>query len=141
MLFLRRFIGCLGVGMALFSLTCIFAVMGLKENHTLGAKLGASIFFLGLTVGFSLLARWGFRKLEPDNHQPAVHSAQIREILKLAKATGGELTLMQVAADTTLSIDESRQFLEELVTEGIAQMIVDEAGVIVYQFPDFRPAR
>lgn len=141
MLFMRRFIGFLGGALALFCLTCIIAVAGLHGAYTVGAKIAACIFFLGMAAGFGFLARWGFRKPGPDQSQPEVHSAQIREILQLAKAAEGELTLMQVAADTTLSIEESRQFLEELVTEGMAQMIVDEAGVILYQFPDFHPSR
>lgn len=134
---LRRLLGVAGAGLGLFSIVCIFA--GWENSHdTLGTKIAVSIFFLSFAIGCAFLARWGFGKPGPDSKQPAVHSAQIREILKVAQASGGEVSLMEVAAETTLSIEESRVFLEELVTEGLAQMDVDEEGVILYRFPDFQ---
>ena len=71
---------------------------------------------------------------------PDARSAQLREILKLAQQHHGELSLMAAAAGTTLSLEACRTYLEELVTEGMAQMSVEDDGVILYRFPDFMHA-
>ncbi|MEZ0372445.1 MAG: hypothetical protein ACAI44_25365, partial [Candidatus Sericytochromatia bacterium] len=90
------------------------------------------------TASFTWLAFWGLGKPKGSPDEPDPRSVQIRQILSLAKNSAGELTLLQVAAETSLSIDQSRELLEELVTEGISQMSVDEDGVLLYAFPDFQ---
>lgn len=141
----RRTLGVAGVGAGLFSVACMIAVLGFltgasPSDNAPAANLAALVFFLGTTVGSVFLARWGFSNPGPAPGEPDAHSTQVRQVLKVAQAAGGELTLMQVVAETTLSIEQCRGLLESMVSEGLAQMRVDDEGVILYSFPDFQYA-
>ncbi len=70
---------------------------------------------------------------------PRDRDQQVRMILNLAQQSDGDVTLLQVAAETGLSIEQSRILLEDLVTQGLSQMVVDEDGVMLYAFPDLNP--
>lgn len=139
---MRRLVGVLGVGVALISL--MFVCMAIGDLCGFGdgktgkdVLFGLLIFFAGTCVSGGLLARWGFTA-PPVPGQPQDRDDRIRLILQLAQAQKGQLTLLQVAAETSLSIEESRELLEDLVSQGMAQMQIDEQGVIAYLFPDLR---
>lgn len=138
MIIIRRLVGVMGVGLGLFSLVCVAA--GWDGKDGLAMKIGLTLLFLGFGVGCALLARWGFAQPLDGPATPDARSAQLREILKLAQQHHGELSLMAAAAGTTLSLEACRTYLEELVTEGMAQMSVEDDGVILYRFPDFMHA-
>ena len=59
-----------------------------------------------------------------------------RIILKLAKENKGILTVSEVALAANISIDESKKYLENLVTKGIAELRVRRTGALVYVMPD-----
>lgn len=55
-------------------------------------------------------------------------------VLKLAAAGGGRVTIAEVAAQTPLSVDEATQAVATLSRRGMAEAIVIEGGVVVYEF-------
>ena len=59
-----------------------------------------------------------------------------RIILKLAKENKGILTVSEVALAANITIDESKKYLENLVSKGIAELRVRRTGALVYVMPD-----
>lgn len=140
---MRRLLGVTGGMVALGSL--LFVVMAASELLGYGdgktetpVLMSLLVFFIGTCFCGGWLARWGFQDERPADAPPDDRNAQVRLILNLAKVSGGEVTLLQVASETGLNIDQSRKLLEDLVTEGLAQMQIDEEGVMRYVFPDLR---
>lgn len=99
------------------------------------------ILFLVIGAGSAWLTRWAFKPERPAGAPPEDSTSQVRLVLNLAQRSGGDLTVLQVASETGLSIEQSRKVLEDLVTEGAAQMNVDDQGVILYDFPELRSLR
>lgn len=58
-------------------------------------------------------------------------------ILKLARKFQGRLTPLELAANSALSLEEADKALEDFVRKGYAEMIVTDAGNIVYEFSGF----
>lgn len=140
---LRRALGALGVIVALFSSMFVIMAIGdiLGGNNykaSLGVVWALLVFFMGTLTSGGLLARWGFAQPRPE--EPVLsENEQIRSVLQLAKQSQGTLTLLEVAAETQLSLPQSKVLLEDLVTQQIAQMVLRDDGVIVYAFPEFQP--
>ena len=141
---LRKGLGLIGGGSALFSLMfvamAIANLLGLQayESKSAGVDFALLILFSGTTLASFFLARWGFAKTAPPGQQ--LHKdEQIRLILNLAQRHQGELSLLEVAAETQLSLEQSKTLLEELVTSQLAQMDIRQDGVMLYVFPEFRP--
>lgn len=141
---LRKGLGLMGGGSALISL--MFVVMAIAnllgmhayESKSAGVDMALLVMFSGTTVASVFLARWGFAKpLSPS--QSLDKDSQIRQILSLAQRHQGELSLLEVAAETQLSLDQSKVLLEDLVTSQLAQMDIRQDGVLLYIFPEFRP--
>jgi Fic family protein len=59
-----------------------------------------------------------------------------RIILKLAKDNKGILTISEVALAANITIDEAKNYLEKLVSKGIAELRVRKTGALVYVMPD-----
>ena len=118
--------------------------------------LVAKLFSQGRTnvlylLGFALtaaaawaLARYAFlaaARLEPP--VPATRSAPPKprsplpgQVMLLARAAGGRLSATEVAAATGLTVDVSREVLEELIREGVAELWLNDDGGYVYAFPE-----
>lgn len=146
MLIVRRVLGAVGLLTGLFSLICV----GMGVSYLLGlspsedgpvVNVMLTLFFGGVAGACFKMAHWGFKNPKPQtlvDDQDV--NKQIRLILNLAQTSQGNVTLLEVAAETGLTIEQSRKQLEELVTQGIAQMTLDDEGVILYSFPDLRQA-
>ncbi len=59
------------------------------------------------------------------------------KILRLARNFHGRLTPLELAANSSLSLEEADNVLEDIVRRGYANMEVSDAGNIVYEFPGF----
>lgn len=143
-LIIKKTLGVLGIANALFCL--IVLAQGLSQTlglspteNTLPTNITLLIFFSGITAGSAYVAYWAFGKKSLPKGVPADRDQQVRLILNLARQSDGDVTLLQVAAETGLSIDQSRILLEDLVTQGLSQMVVDDDGVMLYAFPDLNP--
>ena len=58
-------------------------------------------------------------------------------ILKLARKFRGQLTPLELAANSSLSLEEADKSLENFVRKGYANMRVTDEGTIIYEFPGF----
>lgn len=141
---LRKGLGLIGGGSALFSLMfvamAIANLLGMQayDSKSAGVDFALLILFSGTSLASVFLARWGFARPTAPGLQ--LHKdEQIRLILNLAKRHAGELSLLEVAAETQLSLDQSKVLLEELVTSQLAQMDIRSDGVMLYVFPEFMP--
>ena len=62
------------------------------------------------------------------------------EIIRAAQKRGGRITAAEVAADTTIPFDEAKGELDRLAKAGACEVVVGEAGILVYRFPEFESA-
>lgn len=145
---MNSLMGILGGGIFLFSL--LMSVMfgaqllgfnALTGEHSPGVVFACLVFFLAAGAAGAWLTRWAFKAPPNPDAPPEDRNGQVRLILNLAKSSTQDLTVLQVASETGLSIDQSRKILEDLVTEGLAQMIIDDEGVILFAFPELRSLR
>ncbi len=119
----------------------LFGFHALNGEHSTSVVFACLVFFLATGAGSAWLTRWSFKPERPLDAPPADSHSQVRMVLNLVQRSGGDVTVLQVASETGLSIDQSRKVLEDLVTEGVAQMNVDDEGVILYDFPELRSLR
>ncbi len=68
-----------------------------------------------------------------------IHQKSERDILRLAAQNQGRLTAHDVAMNTPLSLDESKQKLNTMQENGHVHLEVSEQGAIVYLFPALLP--
>jgi TM2 domain-containing membrane protein YozV len=75
----------------------------------------------------------------PDPPEPEMSPEKELEttILKLARKFQGKLTPLELAANSSLSLDDADKSLEDFVRKGYANMTVTDEGNIVYEFPGF----
>ncbi|MDY0095870.1 MAG: TM2 domain-containing protein [Candidatus Vecturithrix sp.] len=71
--------------------------------------------------------------------EPEANPAKTLEItiLKLARKFQGRLTPLELAANSSLSLEEADTALEDFVRKGYANMTVTDTGNIVYEFSGF----
>jgi len=60
-----------------------------------------------------------------------------RLVLKFITEKKGRVTPVEIAAETTLLIDEVKKILDTLCDNGMGQLTVTENGGIVYEFEEF----
>lgn len=101
------------------------------SNHALPADLVFLLFLGMLPLGSGV---WLFRRLR---HVVAARQRAERErvVLQLAAHHHGALTVLEVVANSALTLEQAKAALDELNLQGVNQMDVSEAGVIVYRFP------
>ena len=58
-------------------------------------------------------------------------------MLRLAEIEHGRVTIPEVAARCTMTVEESKEELDRLVLNEVAEIQVTETGVLVYVFPGF----
>ena len=80
-----------------------------------------------------------FRRKEPKLSDEEKSELREREILRVAKEEGGQVTPALIALKTSISLEKSEAALQDLVKRGYASMHVTEDGRVVFEFPEFRP--
>src|SRR6266487_3648391 len=55
-------------------------------------------------------------------------------VLQLAQKHHGALTVVDVAANSALTLEQAKETLDQLNSKGINEMDVSDAGIIVYKF-------
>jgi hypothetical protein len=133
---MRAFLGVLGVIIALFSsffvATALVEIVGGGDGKTpASVMVGLAVFFGGTTVAGGYLARRMFRRA--GRVAPAT-TAEVAEkrVLALAAKLGGRTTVAEAAGRCGLTVAESREVLERLVTQGAAEILVAGDGTMVY---------
>jgi hypothetical protein len=71
---------------------------------------------------------------------PAGAVPRASEIIRVAQKHGGRITAAEVAADTTIPFDEAKGELDRLAKAGACEVVVGDAGILVYRFPEFESA-
>lgn len=61
-----------------------------------------------------------------------------KEILRLAISRGGRLTTSEVAAHTSLTLEEAKKILETMAYEGHVSTSVSDGGALIYEFHEIR---
>jgi hypothetical protein len=57
-------------------------------------------------------------------------------VVSLAYRLGGRVTVSDVVIDTSLGIKESEEVLDHMTDEVRVRMVVDERGLVTYEFPE-----
>ena len=63
---------------------------------------------------------------------------QERLVFEAARRSGGRLSVMQMSAESGLSLDEAQNVLDEMAKRGYIGQEVDDNGLITYVFPELR---
>jgi len=140
--------GLLGIG----QLIDLFRIPGMVEHENLKWQLRQ-----GATVNINIQGQAG-QQISVDRQYPSQASQPLREqplrrevqpppldpektlentILKLARKFRGQLTPLELAANSSLSLEEADKSLENFVRKGYANMKVTDEGTIIYEFPGF----
>ena len=121
------------IGVALTSIFGILTLFGVISSATMvdgmNLLLGFMILFAPpLALGLYLLisSEKKIKKIQMDEKENLV--------LNLAVKNKGILTQVSLAKSTKLTLNESGAILNEMTTKGIAQVDVNENGVIEYHF-------
>lgn len=124
----------------------LIALAGFMFIGYLGADVGggAAVFALLITVaapaaaGIALLSgrlrlgSGGARKLEL--RQQTLEA----ELLRIARAHGGKLTIVEAVSELAVTPEEAKQSLDTLAVRGLADFEVTDSGVVVYVFHDLQ---
>lgn len=136
--FFQIIAGVVGALASLFSLFCLLAGMvGLFDQPNRLTIVGIIVsmvllVLLPAVVGFFLL-KWAFTA---HKHHRMKLNKKERMILQLAEERGGRLTLTELAMETPLTLEESKELLDEWANKGYATIKISEKGTLVYQFYD-----
>jgi hypothetical protein len=127
----------LGVIIALLSsffvATALVEVAAGGDGKTpVSVLVGIAVFFGGTALAGGYLARRMFRR--PSRAAPPATNTEIaeRRVLALAAKLGGRTTVAEAAARCGLTVAESREVLERLVSQSVAELLVADDGTMVY---------
>ena len=133
---LNKLLGGFGVLTSLASLTMISAAVGDlisgSGDTAPGILIGLMIFFTGTAVASGYFAK---KQLSGDgpSEKDTAHSHETM-ILELAMKQGGRLNIAQIAALTPLSVNEAKEAIKVLSTQGVAEVNFNGEGEIFYAF-------
>jgi hypothetical protein len=115
-------------------------LLGGGEGQGLAARIAAFIIACvlpGAGGGWLLyLHRRGVPLLPSAAREQVRRHTFESEVLKLAQARGGRLTVVEVIAETAMGAEAAEEALRSLAERGIAEVEVTESGLIVYTFYD-----
>jgi predicted RNA-binding Zn-ribbon protein involved in translation (DUF1610 family) len=118
-----------GLGVAAALLGVLLITIGIVAFE--GPPIGIGAFF-GVAGSLSFWSGYRTQQLR----RKAVLTGLQRSVLRLAKQTGGVLTVTDVAADLNLSMEVAEKVLEEMDDGFRVRSEVTTEGVIVYEFPE-----
>lgn len=125
-------------------LLALFMTVGfLRSEATFSA--GATLAALLITVvlpaagGIALLAGGAGQKRRLAGRREELRRQTLdAEVLRLAAARDGRLTVLEVATELALPVNEAAALLTSFDTRGLAEVQVTPSGMLVYSFPDIR---
>lgn len=137
---MRAILRAIGFSITLVSAFFVVAVLGDIASGgdgktSMGVLWGLLVFFSGTAYGGYWLARRNLSS-QPVGELPTDFDKEQR-ILVLAEASGGKVTVPEVAAHCHLSIENSKAALERMVAQGVAELHVTDEGVLVFTFSGF----
>ncbi len=127
-----------------FGLTAVslFMLLGFF-NSTAALGSAATLAALALGAGLpsataALLVRSHFREQRRLGHRMQLLRQQTveSEILRLAVASAGRLTAVDVSTHMAMTPEQAKEALDQMALRSLAEYEVTEQGVIVYHFHD-----
>jgi hypothetical protein len=88
-----------------------------------------------IAVG-SLLIRSHFlsNKKTAEESRKAILASREKEVLRLAKQKGGELTVPEIVSETSMNTEEADEIMRELVVKRYVDMKITNQGTVIYEF-------
>ena len=120
----------LGVfGVVILAGVCIGIVEG-TSKYSLVTDLLLTILFgiLPIVCGIGL-----YKRIRQAVTRRTVEDRE-KIVLQLAKTHRGTLTVVDVAANSALTLEQAKGTLDQLNIKGFNEMDVSDAGIIVYKF-------
>jgi len=118
-----------------------FMLLGISVNlseaaMSIGDIVGAIFFGAGPIAGGGLMIRSHMKtkRLALQAKERDIYVQREKDIIRLAQAGNGRLSIPEIVADTSMSTDEAEDVMKEMTTKGYVDMQVTDSGVIVYEF-------
>ena len=121
------------VGWTFIAFSLIFVAVEFDDHaqqKTKNANVGIALI-IACAGGGALMVRASRRMGRPDD------SSRTTIIIRAAQKRGGRITAAEVVTDTSLSFEEAKIELERLGKAGACEVVVGDAGILVYRFPEF----
>jgi len=96
------------------------------------------LFVLVPVISGAILIRSHFmskKKREEELHRNVLATRE-KEVLKLAREKGGELTLPEIVSETSMNTNEADEIMREMVLKQFVDMRITDHGAVVYKFFD-----
>jgi hypothetical protein len=109
--------------------------------HSAGDEIAVSIFTFLLRLAIMCVPLGVIfvflyeRFRQAKSKQKTLGAALVTQLLELAHAKGGTLTIPEVSMNTDLSLEESEQVLDSLVKRNFVNLRVSKSGAVLYDFP------
>jgi hypothetical protein len=135
--------GYIGGGALLF--LSAFMLLGFLNAGSMAAVPAAIAFVVVVVLpavgGVTLIARERGKTGSLATRRDQLRRQTIEsELLRLAGAHGGRLTVVEVVSALALSPDDAKAALDSLTMQEIADLAVTDSGTIVYTFRDIERA-
>jgi hypothetical protein len=113
-----------------------FTITLSKAGFGAGDVMGLFLLGLGPIAGGGAMIRSHIRAKQHalQAHERDVFARREKEIIQLAQARRGRLSIPDIVAGTSLSTADAEAVMRDMTTKGYVDMQVTDAGVIVYEF-------
>lgn len=122
----------IGFGLLIIAGSIVDLTDGKESDISLGGTI-ALVFLMGVipTGGGFWLCR---RSVKAPRARRESTDELENKILRLAKKRNGSLTPLELAMETSLSVEEAKQQLESWANQGVVTIKISESGALIYHF-------
>ncbi len=129
-------------GLIYMTIGAIIIYLGLQAHATFALIVGAFTFFRGFLLNDDLISQITGRQsknLEPAKNSKSTSTFELTDelIIKLANRLNGRLSAEELSQQTTLSLEESKKRLENLLKNGRCEINLEDVnnhGKVFYYF-------
>jgi uncharacterized membrane protein YidH (DUF202 family) len=122
---------------ALLSMFGLVMIVGVSIQFLEGTSKYSMVTDGVLTVLLGILPLvggvWRYKRIRQAVTRRTVDDSE-KIVLRLAQRRQGVLTVVEVAANSTLSVEQAKETLDQLNLKGFNEMDVSDAGILVYKF-------
>ncbi|TAE70315.1 MAG: hypothetical protein EAZ85_11855 [Bacteroidetes bacterium] len=129
-------------GLIYMTIGAIIIYLGLQAHATFALIVGAFTFLRGFLLNDDLVSQIIGKKnngIEPAQSKNTTFELTDELIIRLASRLNGRLSAEELSQQTTLSLDEAKNRLENLLKKGRCEIKLDEVnlkGKIFYYFEE-----